>query len=221
MSNTKTDDEFVRTVLFQALQQNTCNLTEEQLSNLGNLCEDAVAVLGKLSRDRTLCNSGPEVQLVDSQVLSLSQQVYEAESRVGRLRQEVPLLLAESMKNELMGCRPPRVPEDNLPDISGKVDVQQHDLDAAPDCPAWKQLTEVNNKVPSLMARLDQTLQRLTRIVDITEADQCRPSPRTVEKVLMNRTSHRIAALDQDDVGNEEAIAAAATRKRLIQDFAA
>jgi hypothetical protein len=37
--------------------------------------------------------------------------VYEAESRVEMLRQEVPALLAEAMKNELTGCRPPRVQE--------------------------------------------------------------------------------------------------------------
>ena len=59
-------------------------------------------------------------------------------------------------------------------------------------------------------ARLDQTLQRLTRIIDITEADQNRPSPRTVEKALLNRGGSGTAT-EMDD----EEIGAATTRKRL------
>jgi hypothetical protein len=42
-----------------------------------------------------------------------------------------------------------------------------------------------------------------------------------MEKVLMNRASHPVSDLDQDDGSKEEAFAAAVTRKRLIQDFAA
>ena len=59
-------------------------------------------------------------------------------------------------------------------------------------------------------ARLDQTLQRLTRIIDITEADQNRPSPRTVEKALLNRGAGTLAT-EMNDVE----IGAATTRKRL------
>ena len=59
-------------------------------------------------------------------------------------------------------------------------------------------------------ARLDQTLQRLTRIIDITEADQNRPSPRTVEKALLNRSGGTLAT-----AMNDVEIGAATTRKRL------
>jgi hypothetical protein len=39
-----------------------------------------------------------------------------------------------------------------LPGISAEDDAELHAMDAAaPDCPAWRQLTEVTNKVPSLM----------------------------------------------------------------------
>jgi hypothetical protein len=66
-------------------------------------------------------------------------------------------------------------------------------------------------------ARLDQTLQRLTRIIDITEADQNRPSPRTVEKVLLNRRDGTTDGDRQDDVD----IGAATTRKRLAIELGA
>ena len=69
----------------------------------------------------------------------------------------------------------------------------------------------------SLRARLDQTLQRLTRIVDITEADQNRPSPRTVEKALMINHGGSKA----DGSGEDGDIGAATTRKRLAYGLGA
>ena len=56
-------------------------------------------------------------------------------------------------------------------------------------------------------------MQRLTRIIDITEADQNRPSPRTVEKALLYRGLH--GSVSGDGMDEDGDIGAATTRKRL------
>lgn len=66
-------------------------------------------------------------------------------------------------------------------------------------------------------ARLDQAVQRLTRIVSVYESEQSRPSPRTVEKVLFNRD--RSQEEGDDTQLAADTAEAAATRKRLAREL--
>jgi hypothetical protein len=172
-------------------------------------------------------NQGSVEEEVDAQVLELYKKVSIAEQRVGDLRQQVPAEIAASIQSELVSIRPPTA-SDLEQVIEATQDLQQQpmakdvamtssedsrtDDDEArlPDQESWKQLNEVSHKVPALMAKLDQTLSRLTKIIDLTVQDQSRPSPRTVERVLMNR----------GDKDGEDDIGATITRRRLANGLA-
>lgn len=65
-------------------------------------------------------------------------------------------------------------------------------------------------------AKLDNTLQRLSRIISITEADHCRPSPRTVERALLG---HGRRGMAEDEL--EQDLGAENTRQRLAYELAA
>ena len=166
-------------------------------------------------------NQGSVEEEVESKVLELYKKVSVAEQRVSNLRQQVPAEIAASIQSDLVSIRPPTASELELV-IEPTQDLQHHpdiamtsndelrtedDEARLPDQESWKQLNEVSHKVPALMAKLDQTLSRLTKIIDLTEQDQSRPSPRTVERVLMNRGLNDKAG--EDDMG------ATFTRRRL------
>ena len=61
-------------------------------------------------------------------------------------------------------------------------------------------------------------MQRLGRIITAIEADQSRPSPRTVEKVLMMRGEDQLGDVTVDI--RLDTAGANATRKRLARDLA-
>lgn len=68
-------------------------------------------------------------------------------------------------------------------------------------------------------ARMDHTVQRLSRILGALQSEEARPSPKTVERVLMNRlASDELDDGREDDLGVEDA-GKALTRRRLAQDL--
>ena len=168
---------------------------------------------------------------VDAQVLEIYKKITLTEERVNELRQQVPGEVATSIQSELVSFRPQTAPEMEIEPTQdlqqpagtaarqGDAEMATNDESGAeedeariPDQDSWRQLNEVTQKVPALMAKLDQTLQRLTKIIDLTEQDQSRPSPRTVEKALMNR------GLSENEV--EDDIGATFTRRRLAHGLA-
>lgn len=67
-------------------------------------------------------------------------------------------------------------------------------------------------------ARLDQAVARLNRIIAAIEMEQTRPSPRTVERVLLRANSSG-AHTPSFRHGGDQADAEAATRRRLARDL--
>ncbi|KAG1672524.1 hypothetical protein FOA52_002833 [Chlamydomonas sp. UWO 241] len=217
------------------------SLSEEEKGNLARLCAESSARLCELRASNGPDDSQSSVDTNEAeQVLELYQQVRATSERVRALRTDVPLELAAAMARELADARPdfpvasapapgaatpgmfcrtsssiPCSPIALQRAMSGSLSGGQ--LVQHADNESWRQLDEMTVKVPSLMARLDQTLQRLSRIVSITESEASRPSPRTVEKVMM---AHHFGDADTDAASDDQ-MGADATRRALAQQLAA
>eukprot|EP00798_Chlamydomonas_sp_ICE-L_P013673 gene13673-19561_t len=155
----------------------------------------------------------------DTEVAELHKKVLAAQERVDSLRQQVPDELSTAVAKEMEALRPVlekipihqtdevKSPSDQAPSYAGAVNELSVMLSAAMD------------RVPGLKARLDQTVQRLSRVIDTFESEKSRPSPKTVERVLMNRSP---ACGGMPTPGDATASAARTnmTRRQLAHDLA-
>lgn len=151
-------------------------------------------------------------------------QVNDAVHRVDEMRQTMPGLISAAITKEMEKLRPAVAAASA--DASELAAGAEAGSSGAADGPAAAELqamlSDVANRLPALRARVDQTVGRLGRIITAVESEQSRPSPKTVERVVMGRLL--VAGPGQEDdvaLGISDDAGKALTRRRLAQDLQA
>ena len=138
----------------------------------------------------------------DDEVVALEAEVEATSKRVAELRVKMQAQVQEQLTEKLAACRPsaeitpPRAPEtDQLNEDAGAMSPAASEL--------RNRLVEATGKMPELLARLEETKTRLSKVLDAATEPKThnRPPPNTVERAVLGAPDDYD---DEDDEDEEE-----------------
>lgn len=123
---------------------------------------------------------------LDDEFLRLQKQLQALTQEVATLRETIPALILDATTDQLRSQRPPdtSVTSGDVPmsETTEEAMMAQENADVMSQAVAG-----TINKLPGVRARIQQAVQRLERTLSALQAEQERPSPKTVERVVMNK----------------------------------